>query len=103
MIEASSFQLEYSKFVKPYCAAILNISQDHLDWHGTKKNYINSKLKIFNNQTKNDFAFLNDINLKKIYKRKKFSGKIKSLFIKVQLDLKTLQIDIFGSKLIRTT
>ena len=77
VIEASSFQLEYSKFVKPYCAAILNISQDHLDWHGTKKNYIMSKIKIFNNQTKNDVAFLNDINLKKIYKKKNFQGKLK--------------------------
>ena len=77
VIEASSFQLEYSKFIKPYCAAILNISQDHLDWHGTKKNYIMSKIKIFNNQTKNDVAFLNDINLKKIYKKKKFPRKIK--------------------------
>ena len=40
IIEASSFQLEYSKFIKPYCAAILNISPDHLDWHGSlKKEY----------------------------------------------------------------
>jgi len=77
IIEASSFQLEYSKFVKPYCAAILNISQDHLDWHGTKKNYVMSKIKIFNNQTKKDVAFLNDINLKKIYKKKNFQGKLK--------------------------
>ena len=77
VIEASSFQLEYSKFVKPYCAVILNISQDHLDWHGTKKNYIMSKIKIFNNQTKNDVAFINDINLKKIYKKKNFQGKLK--------------------------
>ena len=38
VIEASSFQLEYSKFIKPYCAAILNLSEDHLDWHGSKKN-----------------------------------------------------------------
>ena len=80
IIEASSFQLEYSKFLKPYCAAILNISKDHLDWHGTKKKYINSKIKIFNNQTKNDNAFLNNSNLKKIYKKKNFSAKLK--FIK---------------------
>ena len=80
VIEASSYQLEYSKFVKPYCAAILNIAKDHLDWHGSKKNYIMSKIKIFNNQTKSDIAFLNDINLKKIYKRKNFQGKLK--FIK---------------------
>ena len=49
---------------------MLNISQDHLDWHGTKKNYIMSKIKIFNNQTKNDIAYLNDINLKKNLQKK---------------------------------
>ena len=76
IIEASSFQLEYSQFVKPYCAAILNISQDHLDWHGTKKNYVNSKIKIFKNQTKTDIAFLNNPDLKKVYKIKKFSGRL---------------------------
>ena len=70
VIEASSFQLEYSKFIKPYCAAILNISEDHLDWHGSKKKYVISKIKIFNNQTKNDIAFLNDLKLKKFIKKK---------------------------------
>ena len=80
IIEASSFQLEYSKFIKPYCAAILNISQDHLEWHGSKKKYVMSKIKIFNNQTKNNIALLNDPNLKKIYRRNKFSGKL--IFIK---------------------
>ena len=72
VIEASSFQLEYSKFLKPYCAAILNISKDHLDWHGSKRKYIMSKIKIFNNQTKKDIAFLSDKRLKKIYKKKSF-------------------------------
>ena len=80
VIEASSFQLEYSKFLKPYCAVILNISQDHLDWHGSKKKYLMSKIKIFNNQTKNDFALLNNLNLKKIYRNNNFLGKLK--FIK---------------------
>ena len=51
IIEASSFQLEYSKFIRPYCAAILNISSDHLDWHGSKEKYIMSKIKIFNNHS----------------------------------------------------
>ena len=64
IIEASSFQLEYSKFVKPYCAAILNITDDHLDWHGTKNKYIKSKFKIFKNQTKEDIALINDLNFK---------------------------------------
>ena len=47
VIEASSFHLAYSKFVKPNYGMILNISNDHIDWHGSMKNYINSKLKIF--------------------------------------------------------
>ena len=80
IIEASSFQLEYSQFIKPYCAAILNISPDHLDWHGSLKKYIKSKTNIFNNQTRSDIAFLNDLNLKKIYRRNNFLGKLK--FIK---------------------
>jgi UDP-N-acetylmuramoylalanine--D-glutamate ligase len=80
IIEASSFQLEYSQFIKPNCAAILNISLDHLDWHGSKKKYINSKIKIFKNQTKKDVAFLNDNILKKIYKKNKYLGKLR--FIK---------------------
>ena len=77
IIEASSFQLEYSKFIKPYCAAILNLSQDHLDWHGSKKKYLKSKFKIFNNQTKKDIAFLNNLSLKKLYKKNNFLGKLK--------------------------
>tara|TARA_B100001057_G_scaffold487632_1_gene570660 strand:+ start:3749 stop:5020 length:1272 start_codon:yes stop_codon:yes gene_type:complete len=79
IIEASSFQLEYSKFIKPYCAVILNISQDHIDWHGSKKNYFMSKIKIFKNQTKHDIAIFNDLKIKKIYKRKNFLGKLKFL------------------------
>ena len=35
VIEASSFQLEYTKDFKPNIAIILNITPDHLDWHGS--------------------------------------------------------------------
>ena len=52
IIEASSFQLAYSKFINPDYAMILNITNDHLDWHGSMKNYINAKLKIFSLQNK---------------------------------------------------
>ena len=77
VIEASSFQLKYSKFIKPNYAIILNITKDHLDWHKNMKNYINSKFKIFLNQSKNDFAFLNNRKFISIYKKKKTSRKIK--------------------------
>ena len=36
-----------------------------------------SKIKIFNNQTKKDIAFLSDKRLKKIYEKKRFCGKLK--------------------------
>ena len=40
IIEASSYQLDYSKFFKSKYSAILNLSPDHLERHGTFKNYV---------------------------------------------------------------
>ena len=74
VIEASSFQLSHSKFVKPDYAILLNISNDHLDWHGNFRHYHSSKLKIFSLQTKNQFALING-KFKKIFKSKKFLSK----------------------------
>jgi len=82
IIEASSFQLEYSKFIKPTYAMILNITNDHLDWHGTMKKYTKSKFKIFSNQNKNDFAFLNDKKHINFYKKNKFKGNLKPVSLK---------------------
>ena len=82
VVEASSFQLAYSKFVKPDYALVLNITNDHLDWHGNFKNYVESKLKIFSLQDQNDYAFLNDNKLNKKFKLKKFKSKLKFIDIK---------------------
>ena len=75
IIEASSFQLSYSKFIKPDYAILLNITNDHLDWHVNMKDYINSKFKIFANQNKKHFALVNK-NLKYLFKEKKLLGKL---------------------------
>ena len=75
IIEASSFQLSHSKFICPNYAILLNLSNDHLDWHGSKKNYLNSKFKIFNLQNKNHFALINK-NLRNIFRKKKFESKL---------------------------
>ena len=80
IIEASSFQLEYSKFIIPNFAIILNISSDHLDWHKTKKNYQNAKFKIFSNQSSKDYALLNSKKLILKFKKKKIKSKL--IFIK---------------------
>ena len=77
IIEASSFQLAYSQFVRPDYAAILNITNDHLDWHGSNKNYVNSKFKIFSNQKSNNFAFLNDKRLVRKFKKNKYQSSLK--------------------------
>ena len=75
IIEASSFQLSHSKFICPNYALFLNFSNDHLDWHGSKNKYLNSKLKIFHLQKKKNFAIINK-NLKKEFIKKKFLGKL---------------------------
>ena len=75
IIEASSFQLSHSQFIKPNFAFFLNFSNDHLDWHGNMVNYLNSKLKIFKLQNSNDYAFLNK-KFKKTFKRRNFLGKL---------------------------
>ncbi len=78
VIEASSFQLSHSKFVCPNYAIILNITNDHLDWHGSFKSYKESKFKVFKLQKKNDYALLNH-KLIKYFKKKKYLSKLISL------------------------
>ena len=59
VIEASSYQLEYSKIFSSKFAAILNIAPDHLERHGNLNNYIKAKFKIFNNQKRSAIGFIN--------------------------------------------
>ena len=80
IIEASSFQLAHSKFVRPTFALILNITNDHLDWHGSMENYVHSKFKIFSLQNKDNYAFLKQKELLKLYKKKKYKAKL--IFVK---------------------
>ena len=46
VLELSSFQLQYTESLDPTAVAILNITQDHLDWHGDMQAYIRAKAKI---------------------------------------------------------
>ena len=68
VVEASSYQLaKIDKLFFDY-AFLLNISKDHIEWHGTFRKYIDAKLNIFKNQTKDSFAVIcvDDIYCKKI-------------------------------------
>ncbi len=46
MLELSSFQLETTRSLKPDAAAVLNLSQDHLDWHGNMTAYGAAKARL---------------------------------------------------------
>jgi UDP-N-acetylmuramoylalanine--D-glutamate ligase len=84
VIEASSYQIDYSKIFKTNYAIILNISPDHLERHGSLKNYINAKFKLLKSQSRKDFAY---INIKDKYLRKKIkSSKVFSKIINVNLN-----------------
>jgi UDP-N-acetylmuramoylalanine--D-glutamate ligase len=59
VLEVSSFQLETIDTFRPHIAAVLNITPDHLDRHGTFENYAAAKTRITENQTPDDFLVLN--------------------------------------------
>lgn len=57
--ELSSFQLETIRTFHCDAATIINITPDHLNRHKTMENYVKAKARIFENQTKDDFAIIN--------------------------------------------
>jgi len=50
VLELSSFQLDGVEGFEPTAAAVLNITQDHLDWHGDMNAYAAAKARIFGEQ-----------------------------------------------------
>ena len=78
VLEASSYQLEYSKIFKSKYAAILNLSPDHLERHKTLNKYIKAKFKLLKNQSRESLAFVNknDLLINKELKLNSFNSKI---------------------------
>jgi UDP-N-acetylmuramoylalanine--D-glutamate ligase len=50
VLELSSFQLDDASGFEPTAATVLNISQDHLDWHGSMDAYVAAKARVFGKQ-----------------------------------------------------
>lgn len=50
VLELSSFQLDGAHDFEPTAAAVLNVTQDHLDWHGSMQAYADAKARIFGQQ-----------------------------------------------------
>ena len=77
VVEASSYQLSYSKYFKSKFSLIINISPDHLERHNTMKNYVLSKLKCVTKQNENDIALIpNNYLFKKLLRSKNIKSKI---------------------------
>jgi UDP-N-acetylmuramoylalanine--D-glutamate ligase len=83
VIEASSYQLDYSKIFTSKYAAILNISSDHLERHKNLKNYIEAKFKLLVSQSNDSIAFVN-----------KYDQLIKKKINKINLKQKIIKVDI---------
>jgi UDP-N-acetylmuramoylalanine--D-glutamate ligase len=49
IVELSSFQLHYLDRIEPFSAAVLNVANDHLDWHGGFANYRLAKGRMYEN------------------------------------------------------
>ena len=78
VIEASSYQLEYSQLFRSKYAVILNLSPDHIDRHKSLNNYVKAKFKLLKNQLKGSFAFVkkDDLLINKELKSRNFKIKI---------------------------
>jgi UDP-N-acetylmuramoylalanine--D-glutamate ligase len=47
VLELASYQLALAESFSPDCATVLNVTQDHLDWHGTLDDYLQAKQRIY--------------------------------------------------------
>lgn len=86
VLELSSFQLEKIEEFTPKVSAILNISADHLDRYPDLKSYTDAKLRIFENQTEEDFVVLNWDDL--VTSKLAPFSRAKSLFFSTKNELK---------------
>jgi len=50
VLELSSFQLDGESTFEPSAGAVLNVTQDHLDWHGSMQAYLHAKTAVFGKQ-----------------------------------------------------
>ena len=72
ILELSSFQLHWAKQAEFVSAAILNIADDHLDWHGTFDAYADAKFSILDRA---EIAVLNADDQEVVTRANRFTGR----------------------------
>ena len=88
VIEASSYQIDYSQYFITDYAFILNISPDHLERHKSIQRYAHAKFKLVLNQDKNFYAFIENNQYLNAEVKK---HKIKSNIIKINQNHKKIK------------
>lgn len=86
IVELSSFQLHWSSALELDAAALLNIDDDHLDWHGNFSAYLDAKMKIFDGAS---HALINADD-------PKLHDSLNALLAKREVTTFTLQVPQFG-------
>ncbi|MDC3142573.1 UDP-N-acetylmuramoyl-L-alanine--D-glutamate ligase [Candidatus Pelagibacter sp.] len=78
VIEASSYQLDYSRIFRSKYALILNITSDHIERHKSLNNYVDAKFKLLKSQNRGSFAYIkkDDELITKKIKKNKYKAKI---------------------------
>jgi UDP-N-acetylmuramoylalanine--D-glutamate ligase len=78
VIEASSYQLDYSRIFRSKYAVILNITPDHIERHESLNNYVDAKFKLLKSQNRGSFAYIkkDDELIRRKIKKNKYKAKI---------------------------
>lgn len=71
-LELSSFQIQWSHEAQYEAVAILNIAEDHIDWHGSFDNYANAKIALL---SKSKVAILNADDPEVVLRSTTFTGR----------------------------
>lgn len=74
--EASSFQLEMTRTLKPYISVWTNFTPDHIDWHQGLDNYFKAKAKVFKSQQAPKYSVLNAKDTKLLEFAKQAEGEL---------------------------
>ena len=78
IIEASSYQISYSKYFKTDYGAILNLNIDHLERHKNIQKYAKAKVKLIRDQKKNKISFVekDSLLINRLIQNKNFNSKV---------------------------
>jgi UDP-N-acetylmuramoylalanine--D-glutamate ligase len=99
VLEISSYQLEDSSHFRPRVSAVLNITPDHIDHHGSMKKYIAAKAKIFAGQKERDAFITNGVDKTCVKMIKNAAGRV---FTFSSTPRHSVRVDVFydGDELI---